>query len=255
VRVEDARRPVGDGSGSANVVPADAAPAPEVKPPTTGDISVRVQWEKVPREARVSPGNTSCNTPLTAQVAPSTTWGIGDAVVFVQGAPAHAGEARVVAAKCTLSPRVAVGTSLAIASGADRPVKLSLAHELVAADFAKASEPARAVALPIAGHEVTSALTAGGIYHLAFDDKDKGDDAWIVSADAVITDASGAVLIKDVAPGSHQIRVWLPARGKLPAHTASGKVDVAAGELAEITLSFDPTATKQTSGERDDGAP
>jgi hypothetical protein len=253
--VEDARRGVGDGSGSV-VAPIDAPPAPEVKAPTTGDISVRVQWEKVPREARVSPGTTSCNTPLTAQVSPSTTWGIGDVVVFVEGAPLRpVTEARVVAAACTLSPRVAVGTSLAIASGADRPLKLSLAHEINAADLAKAREPARAVGLPIAGHEVTSALAAGGIYRLSFDDKDKGDDAWVVSADAVITDASGVVLIKDVAPGTHAIRAWLPARGKLPAHTAMGTIDVAAGELAELTLSFDQTVAKPTSGERGDGAP
>ncbi|CAN5741027.1 hypothetical protein BH11MYX2_BH11MYX2_36080 [soil metagenome] len=254
--VDDARLTVSDGSGSAAVAPIDAPPAPEAKPPTTGDINVRVQWAKMPRDARVSPGISSCNTPLTAQVSPSTTWGIGDVVVFVEGAPARSvGEARIVAAKCSLLPRVAVGASLALASGGDRPVKLSLAHEINAADLATASEPARAVSLPIAGHEVSTVLTAGGIYHLAFDDKDKGDDAWIVSADAIITDASGGVLIKDVAPGTHEIRAWLPPRGKLPAHTATGKVDVAAGELAELTLSFDPTAAKQTNGERGDGAP
>ncbi len=234
--VEDAKRP---SAGS----DAPRADAPTVAPPparstTTGDVQVRVEWQKVPAAVRASPGTTKCATPRLAQVSPSTTWGIGDAVVFVDGAPEAPGEARVQLAACAFVPRVAIGTSLVVDSTANQPAELTLSHRAQAADLRAraAGTAARTIQLPIAGHAVSVALDAGEVYELAAD----GETAWIVAATAAITDGNGVALIKDVPVGEHAVRAWLPPRGGQPARHATGKVTVAAGDLSELTLQLAP---------------
>ncbi len=214
----------------------------------------------MPLAARVSPGSSACKTPLVAQVSPTTTWGIPDVVVFVDGAPparttanaasgtsgngpssnaSNAHETRVVIDRCAVMPRIAIGSRIAIASAADRPLEATLAKRFAI------SEPKRAIkatpigiALPIAGHEVTTELEADAIYRVAPNGKDI-DDGWIVGATAFITDATGVASIKDVPPGKHAVRVWLPPRGGQPAREAKGEVTVEAGDLAELTLALE----------------
>lgn len=234
--VEDAKRPAA-GSDAPRADAAAAGPEP-VRSTTTGDVQVRVEWQKVPAAVRASPGTTKCATPRLAQVSPSTMWGIGDVVVFVDGAPAVAGEARVRLASCAFVPRVAIGRTLVVDSTADRPAALALAHRAQADDLrarAKAT-PARTIQLPIAGHAVSVALDADGVYELAAD----GETAWIIAAPAAITDGSGVAFVKDVPVGEHAVRAWLPPRAGQPARHASGKVKVAAGDLAELTLQLEP---------------
>src|SRR5690606_14172736 len=101
------------------------------------------------------------------------------------------------------------------------------------------STPPRTIQLPVAGHAVAAALDPGAIYALATDAKDP-ELAWIVAASATVTDASGVAVVKDVAPGVHAVRAWLPPRAGRPARYAAGKVTVAAGELAELTLKLAP---------------
>lgn len=235
--VEDAKKPppppVEAGSDAA------AAPDPTPVTPTTGDVQIRVEWANVPAAVRASPGKTPCNTPRAPAVSPSTTWGIGDTLVIVDGAPAQLGEARVRLAHCALAPRLVIGSSLAVDSAADRPAKLVLAHRAAAADFKAEieAEKSRTIQLPIAGHEVTASLLDGHVYRLALDDKDT-EPAWIVAANGAVTDGNGVVLIKDVPPGTHAVRAWLPPRGGQPARHAKGEVTVVAGDLAELTLSL-----------------
>ncbi|MBL9020531.1 MAG: hypothetical protein JNL83_40475 [Myxococcales bacterium] len=243
--VEDAKRPSppspppSAGSDAA----ASAADAPAPRPAaTTGDVSVRVEWPGVTAEVRASPGSTPCGTPRAPQAAPTTTFGIPDAVVFVDGAPAAPAEARVRLADCALAPKVAIGSTLIVDSAADRPAKLVLSHRAQADDprgKLEESTPPRTIQLPIAGHAVTAPLDAGSIYALATDAKDP-ELAWIVAATASLTDASGVALVKDVSPGVHAVRAWLPPRAGRPARVASGKVTVEAGELAELTLKLEP---------------
>lgn len=238
--VEDARKSTADAAANADATAAaDAsAGAPVITPPTTGDVSVRVEWPAMPRELRVSPGASGCGTPLAAQAVPTTTWGIPDVVVFVEGAPIRApSTARVVANRCEIEPRVAVGTTVAIASSADRPLRAQITRAFSATDLAAASgDKARGVALPVVGHEAIAELSEG-IYKVAVTGE-RTDEAWVVSAPAVLTDATGAALIKDVAPGTHTVLGWLAPRGKLPARKVTGQVDVVAGELAEVTLTL-----------------
>lgn len=236
--VEDAKRPVGAGSDAAR---GDAAPVVVAPSATSGDVQVRVEWPAVTAAVRASPGTTPCGTPRLAQAAPSTTFGIGDALVIVEGAPATLGEAHVRLADCAVSPRVAIGSSLVIDSAADRPAKLILTSRLRAADFtapAEESAPPVPVMLPIAGHAVTVALEAGAVYQVKTDGKDP-EVAWVVAATGAITDASGVVLVKDVPVGAHAVRAWLPPRAGQPARHAKGTVTVTAGELAELTLKLE----------------
>lgn len=237
--VEDARRATPDSSAhdASNADASAGSAVAVITSPTTGDISVRVEWPDMPRELRVSPGPNRCGGTLAAQAVPTTTWGVADVVVFVEGvAPPASKTARVVARPCAIAPRVAVGTSVAIASSADRPLRLSLARAFATSNFAAVTDTARSVALPIAGHEAIAEL-ADGIYKIV-ETGERVDEAWLVAAPAVLTDASGTVVIKDVAPGTHTVRVWLPPRGKLAGRSLKGLVDVLAGELAEVTLSL-----------------
>lgn len=234
--VEDAKR----AAAGSDAPRADAATAVTVPTPkaTTGDVQVRVEWQKVPAAVRASPGTTKCATPRLAQVAPSTTWGIGDVIVLVDGAPAVSGDARVRLASCAFVPRVAIGASLVVDSTADKPATLTLSQRAQAGDLRARSEaaPGRTIQLPIAGHAVSVALDAGAVYELAAD----GETAWIVAASAATTDGNGVALIKEVPVGDHAVRAWLPPRAGQPARHAAGKVTVAAGDLAELTLQLEP---------------
>jgi len=222
------------GSAAAPVA-VDAAP---VRPaPTTGDLQVRVEWRDVPVAVRASPGLTPCRTPRTAAVAPTTTWGIPDVVVLVEGmAPEAEQRARVVLADCALSRRVVTGSTVRVESGVDHPARLTVAKRgTLAALGTLAKGTPRALQLPIAGHAVALALDDGAVYELATDGKDP-ETAWLVAAPAAVTDASGQVIVRDLAPGAHAITAWLPPRGGAPAKLARGTVTVEAGDLATITL-------------------
>lgn len=233
---EDAKRvtPPGD---AAIVVVADAAAAPKTP---SGDVQVRVEWTNVPPAARSSPGKTGCGTPRAPAVAPTTTWGIPDVVVIVDGAPGALAEARVRFAGCALSPRISIGNTLVVDSAADRPAAVVLSHRARASDLRveiKSAIPARTIQLPIAGHTVTTALEDGAVFEIA---GERGDAAWIVAARAAITDPSGVVLVRDVPPGVHAVRAWLPPRGGQPARHAVGEVTVVDGDLAELALQLVP---------------
>ena len=236
--VEDARPPP-PRSGDAAASDADAPPG-EPAPPATGDAQIRVEWVDVPLAARASPGRTACQTPRAPAVAPTTTWGVPEVLVIVDGA-APAAEARVVIAECAASPRLAIGAALTLESGADRPVRVTLARRGTLAGLDALDAPgrgaARPVQLPIAGHAVTVALDAGAIYELALDGKDP-ETAWIVAGAAAITEPSGQVIVRDLAPGAHAVTAWLPPRAGQPARLARGEVTVTAGDLAELTLTL-----------------
>ncbi len=215
-------------------------------------MQVRVEWPTMPLAARVSPGTSACGTALAAQVAPTTTWGIPEVVVFVEGAPASSGAAaddvRIAIDRCAVTPRLAIGSQVSIASAGEQPLRASIAKRLDVKDPKVVNKledmkvnlkaPAVPIALPIAGHVVTVDLDDGAIYRVAPDGKDVGD-GYVVSATAFVTDATGVALVKDVPPGNHAVRVWLPPRGGQPARTASGEVTVAAGDLAELTLTLE----------------
>jgi hypothetical protein len=232
---EDARRltPAGD----AAIVPADAATAPRSP---SGDVQVRVEWVNVPPAARSSAGKTACGTPRAPSVAPTTTWGIPDVVVIVDGAPGALAEARVRLAACALSPRIAIGKALVVDSATDRPATVVLSHRGRASDLRveiKSAIPARTIQLPIAGHAVTTSLADDAVFEVT---TARGDPAWIVAAHAAVTDPSGVVLVRDVPPGIHTVRAWLPPRGDQPARHAAGEVTVVDGDLAELTLKLVP---------------
>jgi hypothetical protein len=234
--VDDARRPAT--ATATDATPIDAAAKPAA---TTGDVQVRVEWADVPVAARTSPGMTSCGTPRAAAVAPTTTWGIPEALVIVDGAPPVTGQARVRFADCALTPRLVVGGSIALDTTADRPLAIRLAHRFQATALRSAVEAAspRTVQLPIAGHTATLPLAANEVLELSADVKDS-DPAWVVGGAGAVTDASGTVLVEDVPVGTHTVRAWLPPRAGQPARLAEGTVTVAAGDLAELTLVLAP---------------
>ncbi len=249
---EDARRssPVEsstDGRAAARDAAVRDAGPPLPAAPTTGDVQVRVEWIDVPPVARSSPGMTACATPRAAAVAPSTTWGIGDVLVLVDGAPSVTSDALVRWSACALTPRLAGGGALVVDSGADRPAEVRLvAHGTINAhgeidSLGADAGGARLIQLPIAGHAVTTSLTPGHVYELVpAGAAAAGDGAWLVGGAGAVTDAAGMVVIAGVAPGIHAVRAWLPPRGGQPARRATGEVTVVAGELAELTLRLAP---------------
>jgi hypothetical protein len=174
--------------------------------------------------------------------------------VLVEGARADSAETRIVLADCTLTPRVAVGTSLVIESGTERSASVSLSKRgelsklestraastgTAPAGAAPTGSASRVLRLPIAGHSVSVALDAGAVYQLATTDKDP-ETAWLAApsagAAAAVTDAAGQVVLRGVSIGSHAVTAWLPPRAGQPARLARGAVTVAPGELAELTL-------------------
>ena len=185
---------------------------------------------------RNSPGRTPCNTPRAASLAPTTTWGIPDAFVIVEGVRATPTEARIVLADCAFRPRLAAATTLVLESACDQPCKVTLIKYGNLSNLGELRPgDVRVIQLPIAGHAVTIPLDANGIYQLATDSKDP-ETAWIVAAPAVVTEASGQITIRQLATGSHGVRAWLPARGNQPARMAGGTATVVPGELSEITI-------------------
>src|SRR5262249_59149827 len=108
---EGAPRPVvGAGGGAGSGVAA---------PGKTGDVQVRVEGHDVPVAMRASPGRTTCKTPRAPYVAPTTTGGVPDAIVWADGGTAPAGPVRIAWRDCAMVPRVAVakpGAMLAIVS-------------------------------------------------------------------------------------------------------------------------------------------
>lgn len=234
--VDDALRPAPAPPADALSHDARAKPAA-----TTGDVQVRVEWTDVPVAARTSPGMTPCGTPRAAAVAPTATWGVPEALVIVDGAPPVTAEARVRLADCALTPRLAVGTSLALDTTADRPVAVRIAHRYQATGLRTAIEtpPPRTVQLPIAGHTATLPLAPNEILELTADVKG-ADPAWVVGGVGTVTDATGTVLVEDVPVGAHAVRAWLPPRGGQPARFAEGAVTVAAGDLSVLTLELAP---------------
>jgi len=72
------------------------------------------------------------------------------------------------------------GSAVTLASGVEMPAKLSL-HQVGKLPFGgDATDTARTVYLPIAGHAVSAPLDSGAIYRVDSDDA----SAWIVAADA-----------------------------------------------------------------------
>jgi len=209
------------------VHPGDAAAARDAAPTAPGnggkgDISIRVEWHDVPVDARAGK---ACGP----DVAPTTTWGIPDAVVALAGSPASASAgsgsgsaaspARVVVGRC-ITPRVQVASeTLTIASGLLQPTALSFDD--------------KPVLLPIAGHEVTAALAPGRHTLVEGDAR-----AWIVTEPlAAITDGSGVAILRDVPTGVYPVTAWLPSANR----SAKGEVTVTAGALAEVTLQLQPS--------------
>ncbi len=222
--VDDARHVV-----ATPPVAGDAAPAVAS---AVGDAAIHVAWKNVPIVDRTSPGRTPCNTPRAASVAPTTTWGVPDAFVMLDGAPA--GVAQVVLADCALSPRAAVGASLIVASRAERPAQVAL-RERGTPEAPIEGKPI-AIQLPIAGHAVSVALAPGKVYELAAGD----ETAWLVAARALVTDATGTTTWRDLPVGKHTITAWLPPRAGRPAKLAHGTVEVLVGALADATIDLVP---------------
>jgi hypothetical protein len=222
--------------------PRDAAIAPDAPAPVpsstakTGDLQVRVEWRDVPIPMRASPGRTACKTPRLPAVAPTTTWGVPEVLVVVEGATIPSTSSRIVLADCALAPRIVASTSVVVESATDRPAMLALAKrgDLASIDKLEKGTP-RSVQLPIAGHAVALPLDASGIYELAADT----ETAWIVAApNAGVTEANGALLVRDLAPGSYAVTAWLPPRAGAPAKLVKGSATVVAGDLVDLTLVF-----------------
>jgi hypothetical protein len=228
----------GEGAVAAGAALGDAGPRGDAAAAAlaTGDLQVRVEWADVPAAARRSPGRTRCNTPRAPSVAPTTTWGIPDTLVLIEGVagPPPAAAAHVTLADCALTPQVAVGDSLAITSAVDRPAKLVLRKRGTLDHLAPG--PPVPVMLPIAGHTVTAALEPGAVYSLETDEPEPEVAFMAALPGARVTDATGHVLVRDLAVGAHAVTAWLPPRGGQPARVGHGTATVAAGDLAELTV-------------------
>jgi hypothetical protein len=221
----------------------EAVPAVDARAarPATGDLQIRVEWPDVPVAARNSPGRTPCHTPRTPSVAPTTTWGIPDALVIVDGARPLLASARITLASCTLTPRIAAAGALAITSAVDHPAKLVLRKRGTVATLGHlATGEAIPVLLPITGHTVTAALDAGAIYSLETEAADP-EVAFIAAIPGgYVTDASGQVIARDLSAGPHTVTAWLPPRAGQPARTGRGTATVASGELTALTITLAP---------------
>jgi hypothetical protein len=226
------------GEDAARTPRVDATvPAPPDAPaaPALGEAAIRVEWKAVPTAARQSPGRTSCNTARPGSVAPTTMWGIPEAIVLVEPARAPT-EARVVLAPCTLTPRVALATTLIVESALDKPAKVTLVKHGTAAklDALQAGE-ARTFQLPVAGHAVSIALDAGGVYQLAIDGAADTESSWIVAAAGGVTDVTGLATLA-LPAGTHAVTAWLPSRGGQPPRLAKASVTVEKDALAELAI-------------------
>jgi hypothetical protein len=243
--VEDARhpQPAGD-AGSAAVAQVPAVPTGPYRVDVsakTGDVQIRVEWKNVPAALRASPGATPCGNPVRPAVAPTTTWGIPEALVSIEvdhGKPLAPIRPRIELEDCALAPRLAVaGPAMAIASAVESPQTVTVAevgHLPLGTPLAAGT--AHTVYLPIIGHEVEVALAPGSINAVTFG---AAETATVVSASTpyvAITEPTGQVIVRDVPIGTYAVHAWLPRRGPLEPRTATGTVTVAEGALAEVTL-------------------
>jgi hypothetical protein len=217
-------------------VRTDAAVPIDAAPPATGDVLVRVEWKAVPAAVRASPGRTPCNTPRAPSVAPTTTWGIPDVLVLVDGVVAKPSDARIVIADCAFAPRVAAGSTLVVESAVDRPTAVTLTKRGAIGDpAALAGGDARAIQLPITGHQASIALDPGALYELALD----AESAWVAAGFAAVTEASGTVLLEDLPVGTHRITAWLPPRAGQSARIAKGEATIIPAGQVELTLQLE----------------
>ena len=220
----------------AHAIPrSDGSPGDAAAP--TGELQVRVDWKTVAPVSRRSPGPTRCNMPRAPAVAPTTTWGIPDAFVIVEGGPPPP-EARVVLADCALRPRVAAASVLVVESAVDRPARVTLVKHGTIADLATATlhpgDP-RVIQLPIAGHAVAIPLDANSIYQLATEGEDP-ETAWIIAGPAYVTDATGQVVVAGLPIGARSAAAWIPPRGNQSGRFATGSSAIVANELAELAI-------------------
>ncbi|HEU4734899.1 MAG TPA: hypothetical protein VFT22_43705 [Kofleriaceae bacterium] len=229
------------------VTPGDAAPADALAihdatgaGAGSGDLQVRVEWPDVPVAARRPPGHTPCGTPRAPLAEPTTTWGIPDALVIVDGSSPPLAAAHITLADCALTPRVVVGSSLAITSAADRPARVILRKRGTRASLAQliAGDPIP-VMLPIAGHTVTVSLEPDAVYTVETDAADP-EVAYIAAIAGYITDGSGQITARGLAAGPHAVTAWLPPRAGHSVRTGRGTATVAAGDLAELTVTLAP---------------
>ncbi|MEO8846110.1 MAG: hypothetical protein ABI591_12210 [Kofleriaceae bacterium] len=242
-----ASTPHGPDDGVIARPPLDARAAPpgpyrvDAKAPH-GDVQIRVEWKDVPVVARASPGRTSCGTAKPASVAPTTTWGIPDAVVMIEvehGVELAPAPARIVLEHCALSPRIALASSLVVASAMDAPAQVAFARVGSARPLAAPTKAAsEAIArLPVIGHEVELPIEPSSLVAVTSAE----DEALVIAAPTpyyAITEANGQVVLRDVPVGTFEVSALLPARGGQPARTAKGTVTVVAGALAEVVLSL-----------------
>lgn len=235
------------GDASAEAAMGSAGPVGDAARDGKGDLQVRVEWPDVPVAARASAGRTPCGTPRAPGVVPTTTWGIPDVLVIVDGASRSADDAHVVLADCLLSPRFAVGDALAATSQVGRPVQLVLRKRGVLAAGVPpgeltAGEPVP-IQLPIAGHTAVAALEAGAIYSLETEGA-APDVAFVAAAPdgvaGLVTDTAGQATAHDLAAGGHAVTAWLPPRAGQPARIGHATASVAAGELSELTIVLAP---------------
>jgi len=224
-----------------DAIAIDAPPAAPISTAKTGDLQIRVEWRDVPIPMRASPGRTTCNTPRLPAVAPTTTWGIPDVLIIVEGAAIPPSATHVVLADCVLTPRLVAASSLVVESAVDRPASLTFAKrgELASITKLDTGKPIP-IQLPIAGHTVTLPLEANGIYELVASPagQPRAESAWIVAAsgNAGVTEPNGALLVKDLAPGTYPVSAWLPPRAGAPAKLAKGSATIVAGDVADLTL-------------------
>jgi hypothetical protein len=129
----------------------------------TGDVQIRVEWKDVPQPMRAPGPVTTCGTPRTPALAPSTTWGVPDVLVVVDvdhGKAFDPPRGRVVLAECNFVPRAVIaGPTVTLASAMPGPAAITLqdvARPLAGA--ALTGTKPRTIHLPIAGHEVEATL-------------------------------------------------------------------------------------------------
>jgi hypothetical protein len=237
-----APHPVPDHAAGSAIVPAiPTAYRAEAGELAKGDVQVRVEWPDVPAAARASLGRTRCGTAAAPDVAPTTTWGVPDAIVAIDadhGKPFVDPAARVAVADCAIAPRVVVaGAAITVASEVDHPLALSLARAGDAQPLAIGpAAPAIAIELPIAGHAVVAPLAATSLELLGGSDV---EPAWIVAAAqpyVAVTEASGQVVLRDVPVGSFTVEALVPPRAGQPARSGRATVAVTANALAEVTV-------------------